>query len=378
MKRQMLKLGANFEIIKWAIKTSGWEIDELLKKLEISKNTYEKWIKGLDKPTLKQLESISRKTKRPLAIFFLGKIPQEKPAPKDFRLNPKQKGKFDKKTIFAIRKARTLQSILKDFGENNLGETIKELKITVNDSPQKIALNLRKRFGITEELQRKTKDSWKFFRFLREKLGEEKVFNFQLSMLLEDARGFALSDELPRVIVVNSGDIIEARIFTLIHELGHVILGDTEVSIPIPSFADIHKHEKWCNEFASSFLLPPEMAKRIFEENDKNLVDYGILCKLSRKYKVSKSMLLYNMVKLRFITPLDYEEILDKYTKKDYSKTKSGGAGVTAEKKCLNELGVSFVSLVADNIDKKIITYSDALDYLSIKSKNFEKLMNKI
>jgi Zn-dependent peptidase ImmA (M78 family) len=376
MKEQILKLNANFEIIEWVIKSSGWEIDEILEKLEISKNTYEKWIKGLDKPTIKQLELIAWKTKRPLAIFFLDKVPQEKPTPNDFRLNPKQEGKFDKKTIFAIRKARKLQSILKDFGENTLGETIKELKIGTDNSPQETALNLREKFGITEELQRKTKDSWKFFRFLREKLGEEKVFNFQLSMPLEDARGFALSDELPRVVVVNSKDIIEARIFTLIHELGHVLLKDTEISIP--SFIDTNKHEKWCNEFASSFLLPLEMAKRIFEENDKNLTEYDTLKYLSKKYKLSKSMLLYNMVKLKFIAPSDYEEILNKYTKNDYSKTKSGGLGVSAEKKCISELGASFISLVADNIDKKIITYSDALDYLSIKSRNFEKLMNKI
>jgi len=376
MKKQILKLGANSEIIEWVIKTSGWEIDEILKKLEISRNTYEKWIKGLDKPTLKQLELISWKTKRPLAIFFLDKIPQEKPTPKDFRLNPRQEGKFDKRTIFAIRKARKLQSILKDFGENNIGEIIKSLKVNINTSPKEVASKLRDEFGIKEELQRKTKDSYKFFKILREKLEKEKIFNFQFSMPLEDARGFTLSDELPRVVVVNSKDIIEARIFTLIHELGHALLEDTEISIP--NFVDLNKHEKWCNEFASSFLLPQEMAKIIFKENDKNLVEYNTLKTLSRKYKVSKSMLLYNMVKLKFITHLDYEEILDKYTKKDYSKIKSGGVGVSAEKKCLSELGTSFVSLVADNIDKKIITYSDALDYLSIKSRNFEKLMNKV
>ncbi len=376
MKREILKLDANPKIIEWAIKSSGWEVEEFLKKLNLSKNTYEKWIKDLDKPTLKQLKLISERTKRPLAIFFLDKIPQEKPLPKDFRLNPKQEGKFDKKTIFVIRKARKLQSILKDFGENNFGETIKELKVNINSSPQEISSKLRKKFEITEELQRKIKNPWKFFRFLREKLEEEKIFNFQFSMPIGDARGFALSDDFPRIVVVNSGDIIEARIFTLIHELGHILLGDTEISLP--NFIDINKHEKWCNEFASSFLLPPEMARRIFKENDKNLVEYDTLKTLSRKYKVSKSMLLYNMVKLKFITYLDYEEKLNKYIEKDTLKVKSGGVGVPAEKKCFNELGASFISLVADNIDKKIITYSDALDYLSIKSRNFEKLMNKI
>ena len=89
-------------------------------------------------------------------------------------------------------------------------------------------------------------------------------------------------------------------------------------------------------------------------------------------------MLVYNMMKLKFITSLDYEGILHRYMKKDYSKDKSGGVGIPAERRCINELGASFVSLVADNIDKQTITYSDALDYLSIKSKSFEKLMNKI
>ncbi|GBE20108.1 hypothetical protein BMS3Abin17_00842 [archaeon BMS3Abin17] len=376
MKKNVLKLNANSEIIEWAIKTSGWEINEILKKLDISKNTYDKWIKRLDNPTFKQLELISWKTKRPLALFFLDKIPSEKPIPKDFRLNPEKEGQFNKKTIFAIRKSRKLQSILKEFGENYLGEVIKDLKVSTNNSPKEVALRLRKRFGITEELQRKTKDPWSFFKILRKKLEEEKIFNFQISMPLEDARGFALSDDLPRVVVVNSGDLIEARIFTLIHEFGHILLGDTEVSIP--NFIDTNSHEKWCNEFASTFLLPIEMAKRIFKENDKDLIGYNTLKRLSRKYKVSKSMLLYNMVKLKFITPTDYMEILERYSKKDYSQNKSGGGGIPAEKRCISELGASFVSLVADNIDKKIITYSDALDYLSIKSKNFEKLMNKI
>ena len=303
-------------------------------------------MKGLDKPTLKQLKLISWKTKRPVALFFSDKIPKEKPLPKDYRLNPEKEGKFNKKTIFAIRKSRKLQSILKDFGENALGEILKETKITIKHSPQEIAKSLRERFNLTEEFQRKG-DSYKFFKFLRNKLEEEKIFNFQISMLLEDARGFALSDELPRIIVVSSGDIIEARIFTLIHELGHILLGDTELSIP--NFKDTNKTERWCNEFASAFLLPPEMAKRIFKENDETLIEYDTLKKLSIKYKVSKSMLLYNMVKLKFIHASDYDNYLSRYTKKEYIEkaSASGGGGVSAEKRCLSELGASFVSLVA-------------------------------
>jgi len=376
MKKQTLKLKANPEIIEWIIKTSGWDLKDLLTKIDVSENTYRKWIDGRDKPTIKQLKSISWKTKRPLALFFSDKIPKEKPLPKDYRLNPEKEGQFNKKTIFAIRKSRKLQSILKDFGENTLSGILKKTKISIKDSPQEAAKSLRERFNLTEDFQRKG-DSYKFFKFLRNKLEEEKIFNFQISMPLEDARGFALSDEPPRIIVVNSGDIIEARIFTLIHEFGHILLGDTELSIP--NFKDTNKTERWCNEFSSAFLLPLGIAKRIFKENDKTLMEYETLKRLSRKYKVSKSMLLYNMVKLKFIHPSDYENYLNRYTKQEYiEKASSSGGGISAEKRCLSELGASFVSLVADNIDKKTITYSDALDYLSIKSRSFEKLINKL
>jgi len=40
-------------------------------------------------------------------------------------------------------------------------------------------------------------------------------------------------------------------------------------------------------------------------------------------------------------------------------------------------MGNKFISLVANNFDKKFITYTDALGYLSIKSKNFEKVLAK-
>ncbi len=40
---------------------------------------------------------------------------------------------------------------------------------------------------------------------------------------------------------------------------------------------------------------------------------------------------------------------------------------VAPDKKCLSEMGNKFTSLVANNFDMKLITYTDALSYLSIK-----------
>ena len=46
----------------------------------------------------------------------------------------------------------------------------------------------------------------------------------------------------------------------------------------------------------------------------------------------------------------------------------------SSDRRCLSELGAKFVSIVANNYDKNYITYTDALNYLSTKSKNFDKV----
>ena len=376
MADQIFKPNINVKILIWAIQSAGWERKELIEKLKVNEDIYERWINGSEKPTLRQLEAIGHRTKRPLASFFLPDIPKEKPLPKDYRLNLDKKDKFHRKTILAIRKARTLQSITKELSNNLYEESNLKIKNQkINEPPKILAQEIRNKFELTEEKQRKFNNSYELFKFLREKLTDYNIFTFQISMPLEDARGFALSDDVPKTIVVNSGDLIEARIFTLMHEFGHILLNDT--GLDLPDLNDNNPVEKWCNNFASGFLLPEDLATRIFSENKNSLTDTKTLNTLSRKYKLSKSMLLYNMLKLNFISLNAYSEILERY-KKTEQINESSRAGIPAEKRCISELGDKFITLVAENTNKNHITYSDALNYLSIKSKNFNKLMKKI
>ena len=90
------KIQVKPEVIKWAISTSGWSETELISKLKISEFTYNDWLKG--NITIKQLENLADKLKRPLAVFFLPNAPDEKPKPKDYRMLPEKEGKFNKKT----------------------------------------------------------------------------------------------------------------------------------------------------------------------------------------------------------------------------------------------------------------------------------------
>lgn len=201
-------------------------------------------------------------------------------------------------------------------------------------------------------------------------------------MPVEDARGFTLVDDSPAVIVVNSKDLIEARIFTLMHEFGHVLLNESGVSMPENALfvKNVKALEKWCNEFSSAFLLPESIAKEEFTRRKSAITDTRTLDSLSRTYKVSKAMLLYNIHKLKFISESQYKAVLDRYKPtitKPKEKPKQKIFKQPSDKQCLSEKGQKFVSLVSTNVDKGFITHSDALDFLSIKMKNLDKVMTK-
>lgn len=91
-------------------------------------------------------------------------------------------------------------------------------------------------------------------------------------------------------------------------------------------------------------------------------------------------MLLYNMYKLNYIPISEYKDVLERYSPEkpsEKSKKEKQKGGISQERKCLSEVGNKFVSLVANNFDENYITYSDALNFLSIKSKNFDKVLIK-
>lgn len=380
MARMQILVDIEPSVLKWLIESSGWTEEEVAKRLKTSPQTIQKFISKEKKPTYRQLEELSIIFKRPVASFLLSKPIPEKPKPKDYRMLPNKANIFNKKTILVMRKTRKLQELGKELSRNiayDTGSKIKRVKITEN--PETMASQYRQLFGLTDERQRKFKSARELLNYLRDVLEEHNIFLFQFSMPVEDARGFVFVDETPNVIVVSTKDTIEARIFSIMHELGHILLGESVIDLPDVTSVYKDDVERWCNEFASGFLLPKGLAKEVFEQNKVKLLQRETLKSMSNKYKVSKAMLLLNMLKLRYISKEDYDDKLSQYKTEILPKKGKGtkGGSVAPDVKCLSEVGNKFVSLVANNYDKNYITYTDALSYLSIKSKSFDKVLSK-
>ena len=223
----------NPEVLKWLRESSGWGIEELCKRMNLSTDTLLEFESGKKQPTLSELKEMSKLFKRPLASFLLSEPKKERPLPKDYRFLPNRSGIFNRKTLLAIRKARSLQDISKELSFNIKYETGTMVqKATLSDDPNEMAKKYRELFNLNILKQKKFKDAYKFFDYLRDVLEDLNILVFQFSMPIEDARGFVLADDIPAVIVINSKDSIEARLFTMMHEFGHILLGETVIDIP--------------------------------------------------------------------------------------------------------------------------------------------------
>ena len=382
------------EVLKWTIDSSGWENEELAKKLKISSKTLENWKSKDVGIEIKKLEKLSEFVKRPLAIFFLQSPPIESELT-DYRKLPKDKAvKLTHSTMLSIRNARYFQSIAQELLKLQGIDSKSKVnqKITLKNSPDAIAKIERKNLGFesTEVLQSKeAKRSVRdFYNVLRRQIESLNIFVFQETMSIKEVRGFTLSDKYPRVIVINSKDSHQARIFSLLHEYGHILLSKDGICIPKAVFEqsnsnDTQRIESWCNRFAASVLMPKqefleELSKlETKEENLKNIIT--LLAIKFRSSKQSTTIRLKTLTK-KNIPTYEFQEIYNEFEnepKKQTSK-KKGKGGPTAANLCISKKGRKFVSLVIDSKQSKNINSSDVIDYLNLNLKHLKKLQEKV
>ena len=107
--------------------------------------------------------------------------------------------------------------------------------------------------------------------------------NSTRKLLVQEFRGFALSDPLAPLIFLNTADSKAARMFILVHELAHLWLGDSGISDVGISQDGMHNHEVWCNAVAAEFLLPRDALESVYKKRRKTPTLYGLEIKGAKK-----------------------------------------------------------------------------------------------
>lgn len=368
----------NCEILRWARESLVINLERAAKVVGVPLERYKKWEFGEELPTISKLRKLANLYKRPLPVFFMSQIPEDIPAPKDFRtFHPDQDNSLTTESKLAIRKAMWYQSVARDL-MNEMGHPIRSIEkgvIDINEPIEEVVERLRK---MEIETQLSWEGNWEALKFWRQYLENEGIFVFQFPMPNNEIRGFSLIREnYPPAIVINSRDTTNGRIFSLFHEFGHFLLNKGGICIPEEiEFRDkkIDDTEKHCNEFAGSFLVPTKYLNKFLAE--LHYLDiFELISNLSKEFTVSRFVILRRLYSIQKIDYNSYQDIYHKLL--SMVKEPSGGGG-GFYKKLIAERGKKLVSLVVEAESGKVIPTSRALDILEIKLKHYDRIVNML
>ncbi len=358
----------NPKILCWARKEAGYQVEEIAAKLRVDTNRYLKWEKdGKDIP-LGKLQNLASQFKRQIAVFFLPDVPAKIKRPKDYRNLTPAESQLSKNVLLALRRSAHLQQLAKELeGEKYWNNKLKWLKkVERLKNEQDSIAQLRNLLGIDLDHQLEWKsynEAYKNWRTaIEEKLG---ILVFQFSMPIEELHGFCMTDNFPYTIVCNSRHSYTGRIFTIFHELAHIIRHQSGMCL-VDNIEQNQKEEWACNTFAGRFLVPAKAL--IPTDNIEEITTY------SKKLKVSREVYLRRMKEEGLLPNTKFYALLDEI-KATYKKESKSNGFVLPEVKSRASRGETFYNIVFEALEDNRINYTDAAHALGLR---VNRLINEI
>lgn len=372
--------GVEPKIIRWARETMGLSLEDVALRLKKPVDLISGWENGEVAPTYVQLETLAYEVyKRPLAVFFLPEPPAEKRPAHEFRTLPDfDMEKLWADTYFHIRKAHAYQISLSELYENinparmkiwdryslSLNQPIKEQAAFVRDLLE-VSISEQSKWGSDEGALK----NW------RHTIEDAGVFVFKDSFKQKEISGFCLQgDEFP-VIYLNNSTTKTRQIFSLLHELAHLLFHVNGLTKFDRSYAEElpvneRRIETFCNAVAAEILIP---SADFFEQikgmplNVENMPDI-IYTNLARRYGVSREAILRRFLDLGRVDQIFYEKKAGEWN----GQRKPGKGNWYASKGAY--LSDRFLRDIFSKHYRQQLTIEQAAALLGIKAKNFAGL----
>lgn len=369
------------ELLIWARESAGYlRLEDAVVGLDIKPEQLAAWEGGQSRPSIPQLRKLAGRYKRPLAVFYLAAPPRGFEALHDYRRLPGEPGKPESPALrLEIRKARYRRQIalelLRDLGE---GPPELTAKASRNDDPELVAQRARAALGIPMTEQHSWQSPYEALNAWRSALERAGVLVFQSTGVdRSEMRGFSIATWPLPVIVINGKDSPRGRIFTLLHELAHLMLRedglcDLRDDRSMPPEEQVV--EVFCNRVAGATLLPREAlladpavaGKRAMAWDDLELDQIG------RRYQASREAVLRRLLILGKTTQAIYQRKREEFLA--YEERPAQGGFLTQDQKPFVYAGTYFTRLVLDSYYRDKITSSDLADYLEVRLKHLPKI----
>jgi len=357
----------NSEILKWARDNTPFAISDVAKNISVKEEDISNWESGKKYPTIGQAIKLAKLYKLPMTSFYYKSIPE-----KDVRKYS------DRRVLYGVDSREPSIELWKEI------EKLYTLRNTIIKIDNRILTNLPtiNNSDTCEDIANKIKSHFCIsdiydYKEVRKRIEKNGIIVSSIQKVqVSEMRGIAIYfDELP-IIGINSKDSKNARLFTIFHELIHILRHNSSLCLVNLNEQDDNE-ERICNEIAAEILMPKD---KILNKFNDDMITADTIYDYAKEVNVSCYALLTRLYKLNIISYIKYKDIYkycdNKYIEFLNSQYNGRKAKVKYEHRYVNEYGYCFINSIINEYGEGNISFGETCIMLKIKTDYFAKILH--
>lgn len=370
------RVDINKPLIEWAIIRDGHEIRDFLD----ANPRVQQWLSSDKKPTVKQLEDFSRKVHVPFGYLFLNEPPKEELSFPFFRTGKEATNKVSLNVYDMVQQVQKRQDWLSEYLREEDHEPLEFVgKFNVDTHYKEIVIDIRKTLNLQINWASKHNTWERALEFLTIQIEEIGIVinfsgivgnNTRRKISVNECRGFVLVDDYAPFLFINSADAKAAQMFTIIHELAHIWIGQSagfDIQQLLPADDPI---ELLCDKVAAEFLVPEDYLTRIWQEEK----DFQ---KLNKTFKVSPIVIARRALDLNLISKGNFYNFYNDYISQINNLKLNKGSGGNFYATAKKRVSLMFASFVNNAVREQKILYRDAYKLTGLKGDTYANFIKE-
>ncbi|MCD8134136.1 MAG: ImmA/IrrE family metallo-endopeptidase [Clostridiales bacterium] len=380
----MVNVNIRPEIIRWALNQTPEEKlgDKLMSNIK-------NWLSGMKTPTFNQIEEFSKKSDIPLGYFFLQTPPEEQIELLDYRMvDSIELANPSRNLIDTINEMRNVQDWMreyrKDFGFDELPFVgcMKEQRETKD-----IVDRIRRDLEIPDTWYEECKNSRESFTCIRGKLEECGILvmmsgivgkNTHRALNVNEFRAFAMVDEWAPLIFINAADSNGARLFSLLHEVAHIWIGENDLYNDRRNRLEgVTGTEQICNAVAGELLVPEVEFLELWDKMEESAV--VAMAEIAKHFRCGEVVIARKALDAGRISKDIYNQVvqnaIDNFRKMKENNESSGGNYYNTQG---SRLDGCFVRALCESIHMGRTSYTEAYRLTNTSRKTFSEVAKSL
>lgn len=349
------------------------------------------WYSGEKVPTFNQIEEASRATGIPLGYFFLSTPPKEDRTLLEYRtVDSLELEKPSRNLLDTIHDMEQIQEWAKN---QMVADGFSELEFVgsmaeVNEVGVFVT-QIRRVLDLPRDWFTSSKTPADSFRSLRSKISDAGVIvmmngivgnNTHRPLEINEFRAFAIADEYAPLIFINSNDSINGKLFSLLHEFAHILIGKNNFfNDRYSAQGRVNQIETICNAAAADILVPSDLFvekwNEVISENDAKTT----ISALAKYFKCGITVIARKALDHGYITSQEYTQIsqLAVYLYNEQRKKAKENPGGDYYRTAASRIDQRFFRMLAGSVAEGKTLYSDAFRLTNTNRATFRELVQQ-